>query len=49
MLSLNINSLFTNVLIQAALDYLGKRLCEFHYSSIEIEEILYLVICVLGK
>ena len=33
----------TNVPIQGALDCLEKRLREFHYSSIEIEEILDLV------
>ena len=43
MLSLDVKSLFTNVPIQGALDCLEKRLREFHYSSIEIEEILDLV------
>ena len=56
MLSLDVKSLFTNVPIQGAsdcfsnsksMDCLEKRLCEFHYSSIEIEEILNLVhLCV---
>ena len=43
MLSLNAKILFTNVPIQGALSCLEKRLREFHYSSIEIEEILSLV------
>ena len=43
MLSLDVISLFTNVLIQGALDCLEKTLREFHYSSTEIEKILNLV------
>ena len=43
MLFLNVKSLFTNVPIQGALDCLEKMLNKFHYSSIEIEEILSLI------
>ena len=43
MLSLGVKSLFTNFPIQRVLDCLEKRLCEFHYSAIEIEEILNIV------
>ena len=43
MLSLDVKSLFTNVKIQRALDCMEKRLREFHYSSVEVEEILNLV------
>ena len=47
MLSLDVKSLFTNVPIQGGLDCLEKMLLEFHYSSIEFEEILNLVrLCV---
>ena len=42
-LSLDVKSLFTNVLIQGALACLEKRVCKFHCSTIEIEEILNLV------
>ena len=40
---LDVKSLFTNIPIQEALDCLEKRLRKFHYSSMEIEEILNLV------
>ena len=42
MLSLDVKSLSINISIEGALDSLEKRLCEFHYSSIEIKEILKL-------
>ena len=43
MLSLDVIPLFTNVSIQETLDRLENRLHEFHYSSIKIKEILFLV------
>ena len=47
MLSLDVKYLFLNIPIKGALDCLEKRLREFHYSFIEIEEILCLVhLCV---
>ena len=47
MLFLDVKSLFSNVSIQGALDCLEKWLREFHYSSIEIGEILDIVhLCV---
>ena len=46
-LSLDIKSLFTNVLNQEMPDCIDKRLHEFNYSYIEIKEILNLVhLCV---
>ena len=42
MLSLDDKSLFTNDPIQEALDLLGKRSHEFHYTATEIKEILNL-------
>ena len=35
-LSLDVKFLFINIPIQGVFDYLGKRLCEFHYSSVII-------------
>jgi hypothetical protein len=43
MLFFDVKSLFTNVPIQGALDCLKVRLREFHYSSIEIDELSNLV------
>ena len=37
MLSHDVKSLFTNAPIQGALHFVEKILCEFYYSSIEIE------------
>ena len=38
MLSFDVKSLFTNVPIEGALICLEKRLCEFHYSDVEVNE-----------
>ena len=47
MLSFDVKTLFTNVPIEDALNYLVKRLPEFHYSEVEMKEFVSLTkICI---
>ena len=49
MVSFNVKSFFTNVLINGALFYLEKRLKEFHYTALKIEELIILICTCLSQ